>query len=163
MRIPQPTHPTLKALPKLKGSYYRRIKDIPRALARKELAFDTLSPVARFLCLFFGCEKLALGIVGLDEKFAAEDAYGKGRFVVLEEVKRSAAALGMSITGDELDSLFGPSKMSARELRHKIVHDFGPSNIQNVHALCPQHIPTMEKFLRCIDEFHDYQKRTFGT
>ena len=155
----QPSHPSLKHLPKLKGGYYRRVKDIPRAL--KEANVVNLPAEVQFLFLYFGCEKLGLGIIGVDAKLASEDAYGRGKFVLLPQLKASAAALNISISASELDSIFGNSKSSARELRHSIVHDIGPSNIKNVRAHCTSYIPTMQKFLDCITEFHKYQRKTF--
>jgi hypothetical protein len=74
--IPRPSHPSLKALPKLKGGYYRRIKDIPRAL--DEIRLKELPEVIQFLILFFGCEKLALGMMGVNARFASETPMEKG-------------------------------------------------------------------------------------
>ena len=160
-RIPQPTHQSLKALPKLKGGYYRRIKDIDRALERGEIAFNNLPPVVQFLFLFFGCEKLALAILGIDARYASDDAYGRGQFVKLRELKRSVAAMGVSVSPAELDAIFGPSDTSARELRHQIVHDFGPSNVKKADDHCQSHNQTMRKFLDCIEEIHEYQRKNF--
>jgi hypothetical protein len=157
--VPQPGHQSLKALPKLKGSYYRRVKDIDRAL--EEIEYVELPPVAQFLCLYFGCEKLALAIMGVDAKLASEDAYGRGKFVLLNELKSAIVPLRISVAPNELDLIFGPSKTSARELRHKVVHDFGPSNIKAMKRHCATHIPIMTKFLDCIPEFHEYQRKNF--
>jgi hypothetical protein len=55
--------PSLKPDPDLKGSYYRRIEDIERAF--KKMEADRLPTASRFLVLYFGCEKLAQGIVGV--------------------------------------------------------------------------------------------------
>jgi hypothetical protein len=160
-RVSQPRHQSLRALPKLKGGYYRRIKDIDRALEREELDFDNLPEVVQFLFLFFGCEKLALAMMGIDARHASEDAYGKGRFVLLRELQNAAKAMSISITAAELDAIFGPADTSARELRHKIVHDFGPSNVKRADANCKPLVATMRKFLDCIEEIHEYQRKSF--
>jgi hypothetical protein len=160
-RVPQPKHQSLKALPKLKGGYYRRIKDIERALERPELGFDKLSPVGQFLFLFFGCEKLGLAIMGLDARYACEDAYGKGKFVLLPELKAATTAMKLSIRAPDIEAIFGNSKTSARELRHSLVHDLGPSNIKNVGSHCARNIPAMKKFIACIEEVHDFQRKNF--
>ena len=157
--VPRPNDPSLKALPKLKGGYYRRVKDIPRAL--DEMRVTELPSVVQFLFYYFGCEKLALGIVGVDAKLASEDAYGGGKFVILPSLKKAASSLNISISFGELDFIFGKSKTSARELRHSLVHDLGPSNVKNVRTQCAAHIPVMLKFLGCIDELHEYQRKTF--
>ena len=158
-RIRRPGHQSLKALPKLKGGYYRRIKDIDRALEREELDFHNLPQVAQFLFLFFGCEKLALAIMGIDARYASEDAYGKGKFALLPELQSAAIAMSISIKPAELDAIFGPADTSARELRHKIVHDFGPSNVKKAHAHRKPLMTTMRKFLDCIEEIHEYQRK----
>jgi hypothetical protein len=160
-RAAQPNHESLKALPKLKGGYYRRIKDIERALQREELNLKNLPVVVKFLFLFFGCEKLALAIMGIDDKYASSDAYGKGKFVQLDQLKCATKAMNISISTTELDQIFGPKSTSARELRHMIVHDLGPSNVKTVHAHCRPHIATMQKFISCIEEVHRYQRKTF--
>lgn len=103
-RKPSRGHPTLKALPKLKGGHYRRVKDIQRAF--DELRVTELPPVVQFLLYFFGCEKLALAIVGVEGQFAA----GEGQFVHFEQLKKAAESLKISITDRELDSILAPPK-----------------------------------------------------
>jgi hypothetical protein len=159
--LTQPKHQSLKALPKLKGGYYRRIKDIDRALEAPELNFQNLPSVVQFLFLFFGCEKLALALVGIDARHASDDAYGRGKFVLLSKLQTAAKAMGISITPLELDSIFGSADSSARELRNKIVHDLGPTNVKAAHAHCKSHIRTLKKFLDCIEDIHDYQRKNF--
>jgi len=160
LSVPRPSDPSLKALPKLKGGHYRRVKDILRALD-EELHIENCPPVMQFLFYYFGCEKFGLAIVGVDSKLAAEDSYGKGKFVWLPQLKTAAASLGISITAGELESIFGSSTTSARELRHCVAHDLGPSNVKNARTRGVPHIPTMRKFLACIDEFHEYQRENF--
>lgn len=158
---PRPNDPSLKANPGLKGGHYRRVNDIPEALARKELGFERLPKVVQFLFLYFGCEKFALAIVGVEAKLAAEDVYGRGKFVYLPALQKAVPALNISITETELESIFGNSKTSARELRHSLAHDLGPSNVRVADGHAAAHIPVLSKFLACIDQLHQYQRKTF--
>ena len=45
--------------PDLKGSYYRRLEDIPRALAKFEVTALPPNSPAQFVAYYFGAEKLA--------------------------------------------------------------------------------------------------------
>jgi hypothetical protein len=155
----RPNDAPLKALAKLKGGHYRKVKDIQRALL--ELEIEQQPAEVQFVFVFFACEKLALAVMGLNEKRAVEDVYSNGNFVGLEEVKLSAASMGLSITGRDFDLIFGPSRNSARELRHSLVHDLGPSNVKNVRKLAAPLLVTMTKFLACIDQVHQYQNKAY--
>ena len=59
----QVTDASLKPDPMRKGSYYRRIEDIGRALDK--LGVADLPPAPKFVAYYFGCEKLAHGGVGI--------------------------------------------------------------------------------------------------
>jgi hypothetical protein len=112
-----------------KGSYFRRIDDIKKGL--QKIDASKLPSGGRFLFLYYGCEKLGKGIVGIHEKWKAEAAYEMT--LELSELKSAVKALNLPTTDAELDNLFLSSKnTSARYWRNKIVHDFGPSNVANV-------------------------------
>lgn len=144
--IHRPNHPTLKSLPKLKGGHYRRVKDIQRALL--ELEIEKQPGEVQFDFVFFACEKLALAVMGLKEKRAVEGVYSNGNFVGLEKVKLSAASMGLAITGRDLDLILGPSRNSARDLRHSLVHDLGPSNVKSVRKLARAPLSDDDKISR---------------
>lgn len=55
--------PSLKPDPTRKGSFYRRIEDIDRAL--KTLGVPSLPAAPKFVAYFFASEKLAHGVVGI--------------------------------------------------------------------------------------------------
>ena len=85
----------------------------------------------RFLFLYYGCEKLGKGIVGIHKTWAADEAYEQS--LHLSELKLAVHGMGLAIPDAELDALFvSDDKRTARYWRNEIVHNFGPSNVQNV-------------------------------
>jgi hypothetical protein len=128
---PNATHRSLKpdGSSKNKGSYFRRLEDIERGL--KEIDASKLPPGGRFLFLYYGCEKLAKGIIGINAEWEAEDAYKQQ--LRLDCLKSAATTMKLPMPETELDALFkSDDKTTARYWRNEIVHNFGPSNVQNV-------------------------------
>jgi hypothetical protein len=165
--------PSLKPDPNRKGSYYRRIEDIGRAL--KRLDAEQLPPAVRFLVCYFGCEKLARGIVGIHKRWSANKAYGHDTKLRLDDTKSAAAALNLSIPIDDLNYVFAneqeqqlllaansPFQRSARNLRNVLGHDFGPSNVGLILDHADFLIPKMIKFLDCASEALAYQRAHFS-
>lgn len=165
--------PSLKPDPNRKGSYYRRIEDIERALDK--LGVKHLPQAIQFLAYYFACEKLAFGIVGIHSRYPATEAYRSGKRLHLRDIKSAAAALGLSISNQDLDYLFADSKQqgtlqtkssicnsSARFLRNKLGHDFGPTNVGNVSKHAGFLIPKMTRFLVCTSQVLSYQKKHFS-
>ena len=168
-----PADQSLKPDPKRKGSYYRRIEDIYRAL--KVLDADKLPTVAQFVTYFFGCEKLAHGIVGIHSRSPANTAYRHGTHLKLCKIKSAARALNLSIADNYLDYLFADyteqgvlrgydpqHTKSARVLRNTLVHDFGPSNANKVSLHAKFLVPKMTVFLDGSKEVLAYLKQHFG-
>ncbi len=79
----------------LKGSYYRRIEDIQRAL--EKLHINSLSIEMQFLTYYFGCEKLARGVTGIHKKQPAIKAYDWGQKFTLHHIIEAADGLKLSI------------------------------------------------------------------
>jgi hypothetical protein len=164
--------PSLKPDPLRKGSYYRRIEDIRRAL--KSLGSDKLSETMLFLVLYFGCEKIAHGVVGIHARLPATKAYGPGRRIVLKHVKASAAGLGLSVLEEDLDWLFASDGQqhllrptaeftnSARHLRNNLTHDFGPTNVARITKHAPFLNPKMKSLVGRIPEILAYQRLHFS-
>lgn len=164
--------PSLKPDPNRKGSYYRRIEDVKRAL--DSLGADYLSDALQFLAYYFGCEKLARGIVGIHLQWPAMKAYHHRTSLRLDEIKAAAAALGLLVAQDDLEWLFAdfqqqsllrPStpdwNSSARVLRNTLGHDFGPSNVAKITIHAPFHNPKMRLFLGCVGQVLEYQRIHF--
>jgi hypothetical protein len=136
--VPDPMHRSLKpdGSKNNKGSYYRRLEDIKKGL--KKIDKSRMPTGGKFLFLYYGCEKLGKGIVGIAKEWIADDAYDPDRKLHLHELKPAAAKLKLSIPDPTLDFLFtGNDKTSPRFWRNEIVHNIGPSNVDNVvyHSL----------------------------
>lgn len=166
--------PSLKPDPDRKGSYYRRIEDIDRALKKLEAA--SLPKAVQFATYYFACEKLARGIVGIHLRRSATEAYRHSttkKYLNLDNIKSAAAALKLSISPDDLEYLFAtfskqnllPASQcnsSARVLRNKLGHDLGPSNIEKILNHADFIIPRMNKFLACAKQVLAYQEANFS-
>jgi hypothetical protein len=158
--VPDFNHWSLKADGERKGSYYRRIEDIHRAL--RDLSIEHLPTTIKFLGLYFGCEKLAYGIVGIHFGYPAADAYSHRHYLCLTELEKAALALKLPVLTDSLCFLFADRKdlprlhalnapwpESARIMRNKVGHDLGPTNIEHVRDRALFFIPKMAAFLGC--------------
>ena len=155
-------HWSLKPDPDLKGSYYRRIEDVERALNKMDA--NRLPIAARFLVCYYGCEKLAQGIVGVHERCPPAEVYGRGKYLRLSKVKSAVNALSLTISTDDLDRLFKmDDPTSARNLRDSLSHNFGPTNVDRVLKHAVGLLPNMDKFLSCAPEVLAYQKAHFAS
>jgi len=166
--------PSLKPDPLRKGSYYRRIEDVARAL--QSLEINSLSATMRFFVYYFGCAKIAGGLVGIHARWPAAKAYHHRQGLKLNDIKAAAAALGLRIPPQELDWIFADfneqhilqalapaSTNSARYLRNTVTHDFGPSNVARVAKHASFHNPKMEAFLGCVPGILEYQRLHFAS
>jgi hypothetical protein len=157
---------SLKPDPDRKGSYYRRIEDIERAL--RKLDVSRLPPAMQFVTYIFACEKLAHGLVGINLQRAATLQYSHRTKLSLAEIKTAAAAMNLSIPPADLVSLFADHNeqqlllvgvsTSARLLRNRLAHDFGPTNAGNLADHAAAFIPKMTAFLGCAQEILAYQR-----
>ena len=142
--------------PQMKGTYYRRLQDIPRALARFEVMALPPNSAAQFVPYFFGAEKMAKAIVGINGDQPAEDAFRPSVRVKLPDTKSAAHAMKLKVSMAELDALFehqGQLKRpsSAITIRNRLFHDFGPTQVRHVREHAPQLIPIMVKFIGDVD------------
>jgi hypothetical protein len=158
--VPDFNHWSLKPDKGRKGSYYRRIEDIDRAL--RDLRIEHLPNTIKCLGLYFGCEKLAYGIVGIRLGYKAADAYSHRHYLSLAELENASVALSLPISADDLCYLFAdrqelpklhalhpPCDESARIMRNKVGHDLGPTNVGHVRDRAAFFIPKMAAFLDC--------------
>jgi hypothetical protein len=162
---------SLKPDPELKGCYYRRIEDIERAFVK--LDADRLPTAARFLVYYFGCEKLAQGIVGVANAWSADEVYGPGNSPRLDQIKPAVTVLRLTFPVQDLDHLFAKwnepttakplqEPISARDLRDAVVHNFGPTNVCYVLRKAPILLPKMEGFLGCRPQVLTYLKTHYA-
>lgn len=153
--------------PNCKGNYRRRIEDIQRALDAMEIA--RLPPTVQFVAYFFGCEKLANGIVGIAKGQKAKEAYTHNTRMCLSNLKVVAPTLGITFPADDLQYIFAakrdpavppPIGTSARLLRNDLAHDFGPTKVSDVgRAASTFFNPKMIQFLACSKQVVTYLER----
>jgi hypothetical protein len=164
--------PSLKPDPSRKGSYYRRIADVARGL--DSLQVKGLPETMRFFAYYFGCEKIARGLLGIHGRLPATTAYSHKHGLKLNDIKVAVAALGLNVSTQDLDWLFADfheqhvlqatssCTNSARYLRNLVTHDFGPSNVARVIRHAPFHNIRMEVFLGCVPTIFEYQELHFS-
>ena len=142
--------------PDLKGSYYRRLEDIPEALAKFDVTTLPANSPAQFIAYYFGAEKLAKAIVGINDKQPAAIAFHNRVGVRLPETKSAARNMGLSISEADLDALFEHQRhlqqpSSAITIRNRLSHDFGPTQVSHIRQHAPRLVPIMAKFIGDID------------
>jgi hypothetical protein len=164
--------PSLKPDPNRKGSYYRRIEDVNSGLDRLEIS--KASPTLRFFAYYFGCEKIARGLVGIHARRPADEVYHRKHILRLSDIKVAAAAIGLTVPPQDLDWIFAESSeqnllqstsdwtSSARCLRNDATHDFGPTNVARVMKHAPFHNPKMQAVLACVPTILEYQRQHFA-
>jgi hypothetical protein len=164
--------PSLKPDPNRKGSYYRRIEDVARGL--DSLESGKVSATIRFFIYYFGCEKIARGLVGIHSRRPATEVYHHRHSLKLSDIKAAASTIGLTVPSQDLDWIFADIKeqhllqstpswtTSARCLRNNATHDFGPSNVARVTEHAPFHIPKMEAVLASVPTILEYQRRHFA-
>jgi hypothetical protein len=137
--------------PKKKGSYYRRLKDISLALDKFEVNALPANSAAQFVAYYFGAEKLAKAIVGIVGRVAAEKAF---EFVAVNptKIKSAVEPMGLQISDAKIDALFLRDKDTkqpdtAIEIRNRLFHDFGPTQVCHVRKHAARLIPIMVRFI----------------
>ena len=134
------------------GTYYRRIEDIERALTR--IHVDEMPPVAQYVALYFGCEKLHGIIIALAKR-------AKGARPTKLDIATALPRLGLRFDAADLAWLFsddldavkglpspGPSvNRPARLIRNNLAHAFGPTHVEHVERHAAFHVPKMRAFL----------------
>jgi hypothetical protein len=136
--------------PDLKGSYYRRLEDIRCALAKFEVTALPPNSPAQFVAYYFGAEKLAKAIVGINKALPAENAIRRN--VDHEDTKFAAREMKLKISQADLDALFEPQSRlpqpsSAITIRNRLSHDFGPTQVGHIRQHAPRLVPIMVKFI----------------
>ncbi len=132
--------PSLKPDSELKDSYYRRLRDVARGLDKLEIG--RASPTIRFFGYYFGCEKIARGIVEIYKQWDADKAYSHKTQLKLNQIRKAADAIGLNFPLEDIEWIFADHdeqkklvptsdcKYSARHLRNRATHEIGPSNVE---------------------------------
>jgi hypothetical protein len=145
-------HWSFEPHPKKKGSYYRKLEDITCALAKfGATALPPNSP-AQFVAYYFGAEKLAKAIAGILGRVPAEEAFELVA-VKRDRIKSAVEPMRLSISDADIDALFVRDEDTkqpdtAREIRNRLFHDFGPTQVRHVRTHAPRLIPIMVRFVR---------------
>jgi hypothetical protein len=159
-------HPSFEPVDR-NGTYYRRIKDIRRGL--KELGIvnsPNENKGIQFLGNFFACEKLATAIVGIEKNLPVDEVFRLGFKLKLSKVISVVKEMKLDIPDDHLIWLFeddrevapldkpppDPNRLSARQLRNKVVHHFGPFIVDRVIKQWDFLAPKMADFLSCDEQ-----------
>jgi hypothetical protein len=146
-------HWTFSINPRAKGTYRRRLDDIAEALTKFQTEKLPPNSAAQFVAYYFGCEKLAKGIVGINRGRSANRAYNEEMDPAA--IEKAAGDLQLKISTAELQLLFRKEPKSnkkpsvARGIRDRIFHDFGPTNVCHAVQHASSLIPIMKKFLSC--------------
>ncbi len=152
---------TFSINPRMKGTYSRRLSDIRLATGKFSTAKLPIDSPARFLGYYFGCEKLAKAILGIARLWPAEKAFHHKTPLDLEQLKTAVKKLGVSFSEGDLTKIFGtqpvPTKPTlGREIRNRLIHDFGPSNVDYAKVGAKTLTPIMKKFLACEHQIQEY-------
>jgi len=154
MRKPIELDWTFSVDPRLKGTYRRRLGDIRLATGKFSTAKLPDGSAARFLGYYFGCEKLAKAILGIARLWSAEKAFYYKTPLDLDQLKAAAKQVGIRFSDDDLTKIFGTQPVRARptqgrEIRNRLIHDFGPSNVDYAKVAARTLVPVMKRFLDC--------------
>jgi len=139
--------------PNLKGSYYRRVEDIGRALGQFGTAQLPSNSPAQFLAYYFGAEKLARAVIGIMNDRPAKEAFLPRYKPGPAPLKEAAEKMGLGISRVSIDALFEPQPLAedpttAREIRNRLFHDFGPTQVGHIRKHAPHLVPLMVEFIR---------------
>lgn len=152
---------TFSINPRTKGTYSRRLGDIRLATGKFSTAKLPSDSPARFLGYYFGCEKLAKAALGIARLWPAEKAFYHKTPLDLEQLRTAIKKLGIAFADPDLTNIFGtqpaPAKPTfGREIRNRLIHDFGPSNVDHAKAAAKVLTPVMMKFLECERQAQQY-------
>ena len=162
-------HPSFEPVDR-NGTYYKRIKDIRRGL--KELGIvnsPNENKGIQFLGNFFGCEKLAIAIVGIRENSPIDEVFDRGassKNLELDKLRTAVEDWKLNVADDHLTWLFeddrevapldkkppDDDRLSAKQLRNRVVHHFGPHIVGVIIRRWDFFAPKMADFLACDEQ-----------
>ena len=143
--------------PKRKGSYRRAVDDIYHAL--ELLKVGNMEPVEAFLFYYLACEKLAKIMKGVCEKKTYKEVFRKGEGTPYpKDIKRYLKKMNCAFVEKEIGMIFRSrgKPASARNLRDRLIHEFGPSHARKVAHRAHELVPMMRNFLQCRKAVVDY-------
>lgn len=152
---------TFSTDPRVRDTYCRKLGDIRRATGKFSIEKLPVDSPARFLGYYFGCEKLAKGALGIARLWSAEKAFCHKTPLDLDQLKSALKKLGVLFSDDDLTKIFGTQPVRnkptrGREIRNRLIHDFGPSNVDHAKAAVKTLVPVMRKFLGYDRQIEEY-------
>jgi hypothetical protein len=131
-----------------KGTYLRKIDDISKGL--EALRAENLPEPVRFMTLYFGCEKLAKMMIGINLRRSATDP-GDRKLHILE-LYTAVEDLKIAFTAQQVERLFRTGRddltvVAGRALRDRLTHDFGPTQVQRMEEQTSELTPLARIFL----------------
>ena len=122
--------------------------------------------LGNFFGNFFACEKLALAIVGIKRNSPVEEAFHPRFKWELSELISAREELKLNVSDDHLTWLFeddrevapldkkppDDDRLSAKQLRNRVVHHFGPHIVGVIIRRWDFFAPKMADFLACDEQ-----------
>ncbi|WOH60394.1 MULTISPECIES: hypothetical protein [Bradyrhizobium] len=139
---------------KVKGTYFRRINDIDVALDK--YGAHHLPPAAKFVAYYWACEKLCRAIIGIADEIPAAEQMPEDKLAKPIKshfhVQSRLLKLNMPFDIEWLKLLFERQQnavqpTSAKRIRDRLFHDFGPTQVDHVLQNEPTLLPIMLEFL----------------
>lgn len=111
------------------GSYHRRLNDVFVALI--ELKIDKLPDEGAFIFYYLACEKIARIMIGITDRKPGPSHF-KGIRPRSSNILKACSSLVPEIPKNEIESIFRDEKLTACRLRDQLVHDIGPTHVEQI-------------------------------
>ena len=135
-----------KLHPNRRKAYLKSGNEIISGLER--LNIQSMTTEKSFIYYYFACEWMAKLFYGISaNKQLSIIKNDRSQFNV-GWIKQAQQNLNLSITLEELDTLFKSRTKSARDIRNKIAHNFAGSTLQELADRETEFIPVFKKLLK---------------
>jgi hypothetical protein len=127
------------------GSYRRRLNDV--FIALKKLEIDKLRDDGAFIFYYLACEKIARIMIGITNRKP-----GPSHFNSIQprssNILKACTSLTPEIPKKEIESIFRDGKLTACRLRDQLVHDIGPTHVEQIVKNSPHLNGIMRRFIK---------------
>ena len=128
-------------------AYLKSGKEIISGLERLDIEPEPMKAEKSFMYYYFASEWMAKLFHGISANKQLA-VLKKGRRFYISWIKQAQQKLNLSITSEELDTLFKGNTKSARDIRNKIAHNFAESTLQEIADRETEFIPIFKKLLK---------------
>ena len=132
--------------PNGRKAYLKNGNEIISGLERLDL--QSMTPEKSFIYYYFACEWMAKLFYGISANKKLSDLKNDYSGFNISWIKQAQQNLNLSITLEELDTLFKRRTKSARDIRNKIAHKFTESTLQEIADRETEFIPIFKKLLK---------------